>query len=78
MATILIGVIAFFFLVVLFFTLALCRGAAMADRAYERARLTERRNWPMSTELLEAHREINAAAEAKPGTTLEQSHVRVN
>jgi hypothetical protein len=77
MTAIVIGIILFFFIGVLFFTIALCRGAAMADRAYERARLDERRAWPMSAELLEAHKELHDTADSKPATTLEHSKVRL-
>jgi hypothetical protein len=75
MTAIVIGIILFIFTGVLFFTLALCRSAAKADRAYERARLAERRTWPMSAELLEAHKEINAATDTKTDQVFEHSKV---
>lgn len=75
MTAFVIGIILFIFTGVLFFTLALCRGAAMADKAYERARLAERRAWPMSAELLEAHKEINASTGTKTTQVFEHAKV---
>ena len=68
MIAIWIGIFFFISTVVLVFTIALCKSAALADREYERARIADRRVRSNSPEWVESNKELHTSPDTKPAT----------
>jgi hypothetical protein len=61
-----IGILFFISSLVLVFTLALCKSAALADREFERARTADQRTWSITSESIESNKELHISTEIKP------------
>jgi hypothetical protein len=67
-----IWIVILFFIptVVLVFTLALCKSAALADREFERARTADQRTWSNKSEWIESNKEFHISPDTKPATRI--------
>jgi hypothetical protein len=70
-----IGIFMFISIVVLVFTLALCKSAALADREFERARIADQRTWSKSPEWIDNNKELRVSPDTNPATRFEHSRV---
>jgi hypothetical protein len=73
MSAIWVGILFFIFMIVLFFTLALCRAAALGDREYERVRMAEQRSWSHTPQRIESDKDLQISPDTQPVTSFGHS-----
>jgi hypothetical protein len=73
MIAIWIGIFLFISIVVLVFTLALCKSAALADREFERAWIADKKIWSNTPDWIESDKELFISPDTKPATRFEHS-----
>jgi hypothetical protein len=73
MSAIWIGILFIIFMVVLIFTLTLCKAAALADREYERARMAEQRIWSHTPVRIESNKDLQISPDTQPVTSFGHS-----